>query len=118
MNKVKGSCHCGNIQYTFFTDMELEPGIPVEDSQCGECVICVDKCPADAATGLPLDMPTRTQTSVYYCTIINGTDEIVGPYFAVKIDMKHSWIGKSICHQSQQASQLIFRVFKVNWIFG
>lgn len=36
---------------TILTDRELETGIPVEESQCGECVICVDKCPADAATG-------------------------------------------------------------------
>jgi epoxyqueuosine reductase QueG len=36
---------------TILTDMELEIEIPVEESQCGECLICVEKCPADAAAG-------------------------------------------------------------------
>ena len=36
---------------TIFTDRELDTGIPVEKSLCGECDICVEKCPADAATG-------------------------------------------------------------------
>jgi len=36
---------------TILTDMELETGIPVEENQCGECEICVEKCPAEAATG-------------------------------------------------------------------
>jgi epoxyqueuosine reductase QueG len=36
---------------TILTDRELETGVPVEEGQCGECMICVEKCPADAATG-------------------------------------------------------------------
>ena len=36
---------------TILTDRELVAGVPVEESQCGECDICVEKCPADAASG-------------------------------------------------------------------
>jgi epoxyqueuosine reductase QueG len=36
---------------TILMDRELETGVPVEESHCGECDICVEKCPADAATG-------------------------------------------------------------------
>jgi epoxyqueuosine reductase len=31
---------------TIFTDLELPPGEPVVESQCGECRACVDACPA------------------------------------------------------------------------
>jgi epoxyqueuosine reductase len=27
------------------------PGNPISESQCGECTVCVDRCPAQAATG-------------------------------------------------------------------
>ncbi len=36
---------------TVLTDFELQPGIPVKSSLCGNCEICVKKCPASAATG-------------------------------------------------------------------
>jgi epoxyqueuosine reductase len=29
----------------------FDPGIPIEESQCGDCGICVISCPAQAATG-------------------------------------------------------------------
>jgi epoxyqueuosine reductase QueG len=36
---------------TVFTDMELACGPPVERSDCGGCVRCVEACPAGALTG-------------------------------------------------------------------
>jgi len=36
---------------TVFTDMELTCGTPVERSYCGDCVRCVEACPAVALTG-------------------------------------------------------------------
>jgi epoxyqueuosine reductase QueG len=29
------------------------PGVPVTESRCGSCVVCVEKCPAKAANGRP-----------------------------------------------------------------
>ncbi len=36
---------------TVLTDAPLDAGTPVEDSQCGHCTECVDRCPADAIAG-------------------------------------------------------------------
>ncbi|UCF08935.1 MAG: epoxyqueuosine reductase [Thermoplasmata archaeon] len=36
---------------TVLTDKELAVGEPVEESLCGDCDICVKKCPAQAASG-------------------------------------------------------------------
>jgi len=33
---------------TVFTDAPLEPGVPIAESRCGRCRICVDACPMDA----------------------------------------------------------------------
>jgi epoxyqueuosine reductase len=47
---------------TVFTDLELEPGIPVSEGRCGSCRRCVDECPAGAgrdvtwAAGAPRDL--------------------------------------------------------------
>lgn len=32
------------------------PGTPIDESQCGSCEICVDECPAEAATGQAWDI--------------------------------------------------------------
>ncbi len=38
---------------TVLTDRPLGPvGTPVEKSRCGNCTLCVDACPAGAATGI------------------------------------------------------------------
>jgi len=36
---------------TVLTDAELPTGDPVNTSQCGDCRVCVDACPADAPSG-------------------------------------------------------------------
>lgn len=36
---------------TVFTDAELETAIPVDSSLCGDCTICVNLCPGNAASG-------------------------------------------------------------------
>ena len=36
---------------TVLTDAPLEVGKPVDDSLCGDCTKCVDRCPAKAITG-------------------------------------------------------------------
>jgi epoxyqueuosine reductase QueG len=36
---------------TVLTDAPLAVGEPVAESECGECTVCVDACPAAAATG-------------------------------------------------------------------
>ena len=36
---------------TILTDRKLETGIPVTDSLCGKCEICVNRCPAQASNG-------------------------------------------------------------------
>lgn len=36
---------------TVLTDCPLEIGTPCEMSLCGDCVVCVEACPVDAATG-------------------------------------------------------------------
>jgi epoxyqueuosine reductase QueG len=33
------------------TDAPVTPGQPVNESQCGNCTLCVDACPAKAHTG-------------------------------------------------------------------
>jgi epoxyqueuosine reductase len=38
---------------TVLTTTPLETGQPIVDSQCGDCRVCVDHCPAQAATGQP-----------------------------------------------------------------
>jgi epoxyqueuosine reductase QueG len=56
---------------TVFTDRELDTGTPVEESQCGECVICVEKCPTDAATGnsWTAGMPRQEIYDAHKCRI-------------------------------------------------
>jgi epoxyqueuosine reductase QueG len=36
---------------TVLTDAPLDAGNPVDDSQCGDCTKCVDRCPANAIAG-------------------------------------------------------------------
>jgi epoxyqueuosine reductase len=36
---------------TVLTDAPLDAGTPVDDSQCGHCTKCVDRCPANAIVG-------------------------------------------------------------------
>lgn len=36
---------------TVLTDAELETGMPVEGSHCGDCMFCVDLCPGKAPSG-------------------------------------------------------------------
>lgn len=36
---------------TVLTDMPLETGVPVTESKCGDCIICVTKCPSKAIKG-------------------------------------------------------------------
>lgn len=36
---------------TVLTDAELRAGTPVDDSHCGDCTKCVDRCPAKAIAG-------------------------------------------------------------------
>lgn len=36
---------------TVLTDAPVEPGKPIDESQCGRCTQCVDACPAHAHTG-------------------------------------------------------------------
>ena len=36
---------------TVLTDAPLKAGTPVDDSHCGDCMKCVDRCPAKAITG-------------------------------------------------------------------
>ncbi len=36
---------------TVLTDAPLEAGEPVDESQCGDCMKCVDRCPAGAIVG-------------------------------------------------------------------
>lgn len=36
---------------TVLTDAPLEAGTPVDDSQCGDCTKCIDRCPANAIAG-------------------------------------------------------------------
>ena len=37
---------------TVLTDIPLTTGKPIEESKCGDCVICVKKCPAKAIKGV------------------------------------------------------------------
>ena len=36
---------------TVLTDAELESSVPVDDSLCGDCMVCVSSCPGDAPSG-------------------------------------------------------------------
>jgi epoxyqueuosine reductase QueG len=36
---------------TVLTDAELETATAIEDSRCGDCVLCVDSCPGKAPSG-------------------------------------------------------------------
>lgn len=36
---------------TVLTDAPIEPGNPIDDSRCGDCVKCVERCPAEAIVG-------------------------------------------------------------------
>ena len=39
---------------SILTDLPLEPlASPIDESRCGSCSLCVDACPAGAATGEP-----------------------------------------------------------------
>ncbi len=49
--------------------LKNDPGYhakPIEKSRCGNCVICVDKCPAKAANGLDMEC-FRTQGHIFQC---------------------------------------------------
>lgn len=54
---------------TVLTDAELEPGTPIEVSQCGDCTNCVDACPARAlANGLwEQGMPREVLVDAFVC---------------------------------------------------
>jgi epoxyqueuosine reductase QueG len=39
---------------TILTDYPLDcVNVPIDESRCGKCTLCVDKCPAQAANGIP-----------------------------------------------------------------
>lgn len=44
---------------TVFTDMELKCGPPTERNYCGDCLRCVEACPANALTGAAWSPGTR-----------------------------------------------------------
>jgi epoxyqueuosine reductase QueG len=49
---------------TVLTDAPLAAGDPVDDSQCGDCTKCVDRCPAKAIVGKNWAVGTERQ-SIY-----------------------------------------------------
>jgi epoxyqueuosine reductase len=54
---------------TVLTGAEIEPGQPVNDSMCGECIACVTACPAHAPSGKhwQRDVPRDSFYNAFAC---------------------------------------------------
>lgn len=46
---------------SFITNAPLSPDSPIDESQCGDCRVCVEHCPADALTGKLWDVKMKRE---------------------------------------------------------
>jgi len=91
-NKVSGSCHCGNIQYTIYTDLELDQ-LPRRKCGCSFCKKHGAVYTSDPKGKLRIRIKDRnklrlyrfgTRTAdVYVCSVCG-----VEPFFICRMDGK------------------------------
>jgi epoxyqueuosine reductase len=73
---------------TVLTDAEINPGQPVNASECGECIACVEACPGRAPSGKDWQ-PDLSRDSFFNAFACRGT--------ARELAMKRIGIRESIC---------------------
>ncbi len=92
-NKVSGSCHCGNIQYTIYTDLELDQ-LPRRKCGCGFCTKHGAVYTSDPKGELRIRIKDKSKVSLY--TFGTRTAKVhvcsvcgVEPFFISKINGKN-----------------------------